>query len=182
MKNAIILHGTLGSPKGNWFQWLKSELQTKGYKVWVPKLPTPAKPRISRNVKYILYNKNWKLNPESILIGHSSGPATILGLLNKLPDGVFVNKCIFVAPFTKSSWEPNSELFDYKFDYKKIKSKAKKFIIIHSDTDPYTPLNQPTDLARKLGAKLIIKKGEGHFNLEKGPQYRKFPFLLTLVD
>lgn len=182
MKNAIILHGTLGSPKGNWFQWLKEELKNKGYKVWVPKLPTPGKPKISRNVKYVLSNKRWKFSSDSVLIGHSSAPLTILGILNELPDDIIVNKCIFVAPFTKSDWEPNSELFDYNFDFAKIRSKAKQFIVIHSDTDPYTPLDQPTNLAKKLGARLIIKNNEGHFNLEKGPQYKKFPFLLTLID
>jgi len=182
MKNVLIVHGTQGSPNGNWFQWLKKQLQNRRYKVWVPKLPTPGKPRISRNVKYILANKKWKFDSESVLIGHSSGPVTILGLLNELPENIIVEKCILVAPFTKSDWEPNSELFDYDFDFENIKKKSRKFIIIHSDTDPYTPLDQPKELARKLGAELIIKKGEGHFNLEKGPQYKKFPLLLDLID
>jgi predicted alpha/beta hydrolase family esterase len=181
MKNALILHGTFGSPRGNWFQWLKRTLQDKGYKVWVPKLPMSNKPKVSRNIKYILANKYWKFNKDSILIGHSSGPATILGLLNELPKGVVVDKCIFVAPFMKSDWEPNSALFDYHFDFDEIKKRAKHFIIIHSDNDPYTKLDQPEDLAKKLDAKLIIKKGEGHFNLEKSFRYRKFPFILTQI-
>ena len=131
MKNALILHGTLGSPKENWFQWLKKELQRKEYKVWVPKLPKPEKPRVSRNVKYILKNEKWKFNSDSVLIGHSSGPATILGILNELPENVIVNKCIFVSAFTESDWEPNAELFDYEYDLGKIKKKAKEFILIH---------------------------------------------------
>lgn len=182
MKNAIVLHGTLGSPRGNWFQWVKKELERKGYKVWVPKLPNPEKPSVTKNVSYILNNKKWKFNSDSILIGHSSGPLTILGILNELPENVVVEKCILVAPFTKSDWEPNSKLFDYNFDFAKIKTKAQRFVVIHSDTDPYTPIDQPTELAKKLDAKLIIKKNEGHFNLERGPQYKEFPYLLTLID
>lgn len=111
----------------------------------------------------------------------SSGPATILGLLQKLPDDIKVAECVLVAPFTKSDWEPNSELFDVGYDFSKIRKKSNKFIILHSDTDPYTPLDQPKDLAKKLDARLIIKNGEGHFNLEKGPQYEKFPYLLSLI-
>ncbi|KKQ42466.1 MAG: hypothetical protein US60_C0017G0016 [Microgenomates group bacterium GW2011_GWC1_37_8] len=182
MKNALILHGTQGSPRTNWFQWLKKELEKKGYKVWVPKLPKPEKPRVSRNVKYIFNNKNWQFNSESILIGHSSGPATILGLLDELPDEIIVNKCIFISAFTEDDWEPNVELFDYNYDFRKIKTKAKKFILIHSDNDPYVPLKQSKDLAVKLNGKLIMEKGQGHFNLEKSPQYKKFPLLLKLID
>lgn len=181
MKNALIVHGTLGSPRGNWFQWLKKQLQNREYKVWVPKLPVSDKPRISRNVKYILGNRKWKFNSKSILIGHSSGPLTILGVLQKIPENIIVDKCILVASFIQSDWEPNKELFDFDFDYQVIKKKAKNFIILHSDNDPYTPSDQPRELAKKLNAKIIIKKGQGHFNLEKGPEYKKFPFILKII-
>lgn len=70
MKNALIVHGTMGSPNGNWFQWLKKELQNDGYRVWVPRLPNPDKPQVSRNVDYILANKRWHFNSDSVLIGH----------------------------------------------------------------------------------------------------------------
>src|SRR3972149_5774879 len=122
MKNALILHGTMGSPRGNWFQWLRKELQMKGWKVWVPMLPKPEKPRVSRNVKYIFSNKNWKFNKNSVLIGHSSGPATILGILNELPEDAVVDKCIFVSAFIEDDWEPNAELFDYKYNFLKIRT------------------------------------------------------------
>jgi len=39
-KDAIILHGTMGSPEGNWFPWLKSQLEND-YNVYVPQFPTP---------------------------------------------------------------------------------------------------------------------------------------------
>jgi hypothetical protein len=182
MKNAIIFHGTLGSPKGNWFQWLKNKLMKKGWKVWVPKLPVPNKPRITRSAKYVLRHMSWQLNSESVLIGHSSGPAVILGILSMLPNDIVVKKCIFVGAFTKSDWEPNSEFFDCKFDFPKIKKKAKEFILIHADNDPYTPLKQAENLSRELGGELIVKHGQGHFNLEARKQYKQFPFILELLE
>ena len=33
----------------------------------------------------------------------------------------------------------------------------------------------------QVNGKLIVKKGQGHFNLEKGPEYKQFPFLLEVL-
>ncbi len=41
MTNVIIIHGTGGSPKGNWFPWLKEILENEGCKVFIPRFPTP---------------------------------------------------------------------------------------------------------------------------------------------
>ena len=37
-------------------------------------------------------------------------------------------------------------------------------------------------MQKHLGGKLIIKKGQGHFNLEKGNKYKKFPLILELLN
>jgi hypothetical protein len=37
-------------------------------------------------------------------------------------------------------------------------------------------------LSQKLDGKLVVEKGQGHFNLEAGPQYVQFPLLLELID
>lgn len=55
-------------------------------------------------------------------------------------------------------------------------------MFIHSDNDPYCPLEHAEYLAKSAGGKLIIKKGQGHFNLEKGKQHRQFPLLLELLE
>jgi len=182
MKNALILHGTGNNHKGNWFPWLKNELEKKGYKVWVPDLPNSEQANVKRYNKFIFANKDWEFNNDSVIIGHSSGAVAILGLLQKLPDNVRVNRCILVASFMNDFGNPDfSGLFEEPFDFEKIKTKSNKFIIVHSDDDPYCPLSHAEYFAEKLGGELIVKKGQGHFNLEKGPQYKKFPFILSLL-
>ena len=37
--NYIILHGSFGSKDGNWFPWLKKQLEDRNYKVDVPQMP-----------------------------------------------------------------------------------------------------------------------------------------------
>lgn len=182
MKNALILHGTGNNPHGNWFPWLKDELEKKGYLVWVPNLPNSAKPNTKNYNDFILGNTRWSFNEKSILIGHSSGAVAMLGLLQELPEGTTVDTCIFVSAFKDNlGSEEFNGLFEKPFDFERIKTKAKKFIFIHSDNDPYCPLEHAKFLAKKLGGELIIKKGQGHFNLEHGPEYKEFPFLLELV-
>jgi len=183
MKNVLILHGTNNNSQGNWFPWLKKELEKRDWSVWVPDLPRADKPNIKRYNRLIFSNKNWPFNQDSVIIGHSSGAVAILGLLQALPKSTQVNTCILVGTFNDDlGWEALDELFTEPFDWKKIKTKAKKFIFIHSDDDPFCPLAHAKFQAKKLNGQLIIKKGQKHFSISPGgPKYKKFPFLLGLL-
>ena len=185
MKNALILHGTGNNSKGNWFPWLKKELERHDWKVWLPDLPQAEKPNIKRYNKFLLANKNWEFNKNSILIGHSSGAVAILGLLQALPKDTVVDTCILVGSFIATDadpdWEQMKGLFEEPFDFESIKKKAKRFVFLHSKDDPYCPPEQAEYLSKKVSGELIMKKHEGHFNLEKGPEYRKFPLILEIL-
>lgn len=163
MKNALILHGTDGHSKENWFDWLKQELEEDGYKVWVPDLPGANKPNIERYNDFILANKDWLFDSDSIIVGHSSGAVAILGLLEALPEGVKVDTCYLVGAFRNDlKWDALKDLFIKPFDFAKIKTKTNKFIFIHSDNDPYCPLDHAKYLAKELGGELIVKEGQKH--------------------
>lgn len=179
MKNALILHGTANNHTGNWFPWLTEELQTRGWKVFCPDLPHAERPNIKRYTKYI--TDNWMFDSESVIIGHSSGAVEILGLLSQFPKDLVISQAILVSGFTDNLGDAKSELFLEPFDYEYIQKKAKRFVIFHSDTDPYVPLYHGEKLASYLGGELVILKDQGHFNLEKGPQYKQFPLLLEKI-
>ncbi len=183
MKNVLILHGTSSNSYGNWFPWLKTELEKKRYKVWAPDLPKADTPNIKRYNKYILSNKDWELDKDSILVGHSSGAVAILGLLQNLDESVKVDTCILVGSFKDNlGWDCLDGLFEEEFDFEKIKKRAKKFIFIHSDNDPYCPLDHAEYLAEKLDGELIVKKGQKHFSVGTfGETYREFPLVLELI-
>jgi uncharacterized protein len=181
MKNAIILHGTDAKSSDHWFPWLKTNLESLSYTVWAPDLPQANKPNIQHYNQFI-FDKHFAFNEETVLIGHSSGAVAILGLLQALPDDVIINKAILVGAFRNDlGWDALKELFNEPFDFEKIKKKAKQITLIHSDNDPYIPLEQAEYLKEKLDAELIILTGQGHFNTGSDPKYTKFPYLLEVI-
>jgi|SRR3989344_3098703 len=187
MKNVLLLHGSGNNSQGNWFPWLKKELEEKGFKVWVPNLPHADYPDISEWVDFIFSSKNWEFNKESLIIGHSAGATLILGLLQNLPSNKVISKAILVAGCVSigKSKEKNrvkQGLLKSPFNWNKIKQSAQKFYFIHSDNDRYEcGIEQGMIMQQYLGGELIFKPGEDHFNLETSPKYKKFPLLLELI-
>lgn len=182
MKNALILHGTDGKPDHNWFPWLKGELEGKGYKVWVPELPGAERPDIDRYNEFLL-SQDWEFDADTVLIGHSSGAVAVLGLLEALPEGVSIDTAILVGAFTGHLNREELKGMDKSFDYEKLRTCAKRFILIHSDNDRYCPLAHAEFLADKLGGELIVKPGQDHFSIgTSGERYKEFPFLLELLE
>lgn len=184
MKNALILHGTGNDSEDNWFPWLKKELEKRRYKVWVPDLPQAHNPNLERYNKLIF--ENWEFDEDSIIIGHSSGAFAILGILEKLPKNLVIEKAILVSGFVSDlGFRAINELFLRPLDYSKIKGKVKKFVLIHSDDDPYVPVWHGRVLKEKLGegAKLVIMSGQKHFSTSTyGGKYRRFIELLEYIN
>jgi predicted alpha/beta hydrolase family esterase len=94
-----------------------------------------------------------------------------------------INAVFLVSAFKDwLGWESLNDLFVPPLDFQKIRGKAEHFIFIHSDNDPYCPLEHPKYLSEQVGGELIIKPGQGHFNTEMGNQYRQFPELLEIIE
>lgn len=183
MKKALILHGTDSNSKDNWLSWLKDEFESRGWEVWVPDLPQADAPNMSRYNDFIFRNKEWTFDEETIVIGHSSGAVAILDLLQHLPKNTSVRACYLIGAFMNDlGWDSLKELLEEPFDFDLIKSKAKKFTFIHSDNDPYCPLEHAKYLSEKLNGELIVKEGQGHFSIGTNPAYTKLPFLLELLE
>ncbi len=181
MKTAFIIHGTGGSPQGNWFQWLKSELEEIGYQVFVPKFPTPKGQSLDAwlNV-FEKYAKD--INEDTIFVAHSLGPAFVLNILEKI--NVKVNVSFLVSGFLGLiGAEPydtlNKTFTTHNFDWNKIKQNCKTFVIINTKDDPYVPISKGEELAKNLNVKLIRLEKGGHLNADFG--YTKFEYLLDLI-
>ena len=182
MKQALILHGTAASPEANWFRWLERSLIQNGYTVWLPQLPHAEAPNTDTYNTFIFTQSDFKINHETILIGHSSGAVEILSLLQHLPANLMVSDVYLVSAFKNNlDWPALDGLFNEPYDYDAIRKKATSITLIHSDNDPYVPLDHAQFLADKLSANLRLLPGQGHFNTEQSADYREFPKLLELI-
>lgn len=177
----VILHGTKGSPKGNWFQWLKSNLETKGHNVYVPRFPTPENQSVQSWCK-VLDKKAPRFDEDTIIIGHSCGATYLLNILEVL--SCPIHRSIFVSGFldrlgNKEFDDLNADFINHDFNWNKIIKNAGKITILHGDNDPYVPLSQAEKLSEKLKSKLTIIENGGHLNTESG--YTEFPELLEFI-
>lgn len=178
MKNAIILHGTSGTPEQFWFPWLKKELEAKGYAVWVPQLPEADTPKKELWIPYIL--EHGRFTAETIIVGHSAGSPATLAVLEKLQ--LTIKQAILVAAY----FEPVNAItgiLQKTYDWQKIKSHVQDITVINSDNDPWhCDDQQGLRLFHHLGGTIILRHGEGHMGSEMYNQpYKEFPFLLQLI-
>jgi predicted alpha/beta hydrolase family esterase len=183
MKNALILHGTDFGKKqrqrfNNWFPWLKEKLEKLNHKVWVPELPKAWQPDL---LTYWHFLKDFDFGKDSVLIGHSSGGATVFGLLHKLPAKKKIKLAISVAGFYKDEGWDCEGLFSEEYNWPKIRKQAKKIHVIWSPNDPYIKKHQTDYLCQKLGIAPTIFPDQGHFNLETSAKFKEFPELLKII-
>lgn len=182
MKNAIILHGTGGTPKSFWMGGIATFLKRKGYKVWAPQLPNADKPDLKSWLPFVL--ENGIFNKDTLVIGHSSGCPLILSILENID--VQINKAILVAGFGRKL-RGDKKLLDIQqktYNWKKIKNNVKDIVFINSSDDPWTiDHKEGLFLFEKLGGTLIIREGEGHMGSDSFKQpYKKFPLLEILLE
>jgi predicted alpha/beta hydrolase family esterase len=182
LKTAVILHGTEGSSQSSWLPWLKAHLEEQGVEVWVPDLPKPEYPSLQEWSDFVINDCPFVIDDSTALIGHSAGAVAVLIVAQKLT--VEVERIVSVAAFKSMDhldFPANDRIFDVEFDFEKIKQNCKNILFVHSDNDPYCPLDHAEYLAEKTAGKLEIIPGQEHFNLEASPKYSRFPEVLSCL-
>ena len=82
-KTALILHAWLNGPDAHWYPWLKTELESRGYTVYLPEIPTmnTDAPNLHKQMEFI--EKNIPLDENMIMFGHSLGCLLAMRLAEK---------------------------------------------------------------------------------------------------
>ena len=182
INRAVIIHGTYGSPEGNWFPWLANELRQRNLEVLIPHFPTPEGQTLE-NWLAVFRKEVGELTPQTILIGHSMGAGMICRVLEK-------NSIRIGASVLVSGWEGllDSEEFDpliksfylEPFDYQTIKNNLGTALVYHGTDDPYVPISMAQEFAANLETELTEVANGGHLNAESG--YLEFPLLLQDIE
>lgn len=177
MKRIFLIHGWGGSPEKGWIPWLKRELEVKGFEVFALAMPDAEHPKMDAWLKQLRAAVG-TLNKDCYFVGHSLGCITILRYLEGLKEDQQAGGVVLVAGFTDMDItvgedEDVQELksfFQTDVDFEEIKEHCKKFFAIHSDNDRYVDLRYANIFKEKLGAKIVIEQGKGHFSGEEGAQ------------
>ena len=175
----LILHGSFGSKDGNWFPWLKSELEARGETVILPQMPVSVGSQNFESWSAIIDQLD--INEETVIIAHSIAPIFVCKYLISRQQKVA--KLFFVCGFNNYLGINND--FDavnkpmFTDDFEKVKNYCKNITCFYSDNDPYVPYDVEKSFADALTDKQIVVKNGGHLNTESG--YTEFEELLKML-
>ena len=178
-KNYLILHGSFGSNEGNWFPWLKEQLEKNNKKVLIPQMPVGVGNQNFENWSNVLNKLD--ISENTVIIAHSIAPIFVCKYL--ITNQIKVKKLIFVCGFNNylgidSDFDAvNEPMFIDNFD--DVKKYCKDIVCYYSDNDPYVKYDVEKEFADKLTDKQYVIKNGGHINAETG--YTKFEEILNEV-
>jgi len=181
MPTAFFFHGTGGHSKENWFPWMQSELTKRGYDTVIPDFPNADAPH--PNAWYpVIDSLLSEVESDTVVIGHSLGGAVALRFLERAD--TVVNTVALVSPTLGippiKYIEGDHPFLEGGFDWETIRTRARHFIVFHSDTDPYVCMENGKKAAEQLGVSLSFVPNAGHFNSIAG--FESFPQLLRELE
>ncbi len=176
MTKAIFIPGNGGgTPKDNWFPYLKNELENLNVKVIASDFPDND---LARAKYWLPFIKRLGADENTILIGHSSGSVAAMRFAedNKILGSILVGSYHTDIGDEK---EKASGYFDKPWDWDKIKQHQEWIIQFSSTDDPWIPIEEPRFIHEKLKTDYHEFTDKGHFG---GDYYKpEFPELLEAL-
>ena len=179
MNNYIIIHGSFGSKEGNWFPWLKKELENRNLSVKVPQMPIGV--GIQNFDNWANELDKLDVNENTTIIAHSIAPVFVCKyLVNKK---IKVKKLIFVCGFNNYlGIDPEYDAVNgsmFLDNLENIKNYCNNIICFYSDNDPYVKYEVEKEFADTISNEQHIINGGGHINSESG--YTEFKDILNVL-
>ncbi|MEI8223912.1 MAG: alpha/beta hydrolase [bacterium] len=170
MKTAYIFHDAFCDPFSEWYPWMKTTLESKGYLVIVPKFPSPAG-QSYESWKVVIKNYINTFDSDTIIIGHGTGGVFGLRIVQELTQkiqGLFL-VASYGEPIGNIGYDRiNKTFYEPALDWKKIKEHAITIRIFAGDQDPFVPLAITERLAEGLGENVETIPEGGHLGKAAG--------------
>ena len=168
MNKVYIIHGWQSWPGEGWFPWLKQKLVSQGIKVAIPIIAPGVVPELDVWLKIL--NKSIKSPTDNmVLVGHSLGCPAILNYLNQSSIHHKFKAIVLVAPFVRDiDLEAINDFINKDLNWGRIKKRADKIVVIHSQDDKVVLIKEGRYVAKKLGAVMIEVDNYQHFSGNTG--------------
>jgi len=186
MKTAIIIHGWPGKEEyfnlniptpsnSHWFPWIQKQLLLKGILAQTPEMPESYEPNYE---KWKWMFEQFKIDEETILVGHSCGGGFLIRWLSE--NDIKVGKVVLVAPWLDPEHMINKNFFKFDID-QNIILKTAGLTIMYSSEDYQDIIESIKILKSKLKGVIFQEfTGKGHFVIgDMGTE--KFPELLKNI-
>ena len=155
--------------RSNFYGWLQRKLQGHPAfgEVVLRDMPDPIRAR--RKIWLPFLRDEMKVDERTVLIGHSSGAVAAMRLLE---EGTRVFGCVLISACHTDLGDANERGSGYyppsggPWRWEKIVASAGNhgnIRILHSDNDPFIPLEEAEHVAKNLKVPLQIEKGKSHF-------------------
>lgn len=188
MKNAIILHGGPSKEEyydpelpsmsnAHWIPWLQGQLLKHEIATATPEVPHS----FDRN--WQIWNKEverFEINPETILVGHSTGAGFFIKYLSIHPN-LKAGKVILVAPWLDPDREFTKIFFDDFTVDMNLTSRTENITVFYSDNDQKSVLRTVEIIRQKIPGVMFKEfHNYGHFCIND-LKSEKFPELLQVI-
>lgn len=165
----IFIHGYTSSSKGDWYPQIAEKLDKLGISYAVPDLPGGDRPKASEWLTFI-DEEMMKARKPVVLIGQSLGTRAVMLYLHEHPE-VHIAAGVLIATFNNDvetnkykRGEGYANFWEYPVDTEQLKRQADTWLVLHAYDDRNIDYTQAQDIARQLNARLVLSRGQAHFN------------------
>ena len=165
-----------GSPKDNWFPYVKDTLEGAGVQVIAAKFPDPYLSRSSFWLPFLL--EELSVDEDTVLIGHSSGAVAAMRFAEKykILGSVLVSACYTDLGIEV---EKQSGYFDLPWNWERIGFNQKWTVLFASQDDKLIPIDEPRHIHQQLNCEYHEFTNQGHFGYDNFKS--EFPELTSAV-
>ncbi len=176
-KKVIFIPGNGGgSPRDNWFPYLKQKLEQENIQVIAEEFPDNELARESFWVPFIINELG--ADEDTILVGHSSGALAAMRIAeqHKIHGSVLVGACYTDLGIET---EKQSGYYSRPWNWQAIKQNQQWIALFASQDDPWIPIAEARHIHVNLNCEYHEYTNQGHFG---GDYYKEsFPELLQVI-